>query len=88
MITENLLIPARLGRSAMFDATLNGVMDSADVGSDIILADLLQRRRSLQTNRTGEFNGERWSDPASTEEAMEHCFPADALADMVSIAGD
>jgi monoamine oxidase/SAM-dependent methyltransferase len=70
----------------MFDATLNGVMDSADVGSDIILADLLQRRRSLQTNRTGEFNGERWSDAASTEEAMEHCFPADALADMVSIA--
>jgi SAM-dependent methyltransferase len=30
----------------MFDATLNGVMDSADAATDIIVADLLRRRRN------------------------------------------
>jgi monoamine oxidase len=30
----------------MFDATINGVMDSAEVAADIILADVLRRRRA------------------------------------------
>lgn len=30
----------------LFDATLNGVMDSAEVASDIILADIVKRRRA------------------------------------------
>jgi SAM-dependent methyltransferase len=32
----------------LFDATLNGVMDSAEVASDIILADVVRRRRELR----------------------------------------
>ena len=35
----------------MFDATINGVMDSAEVGTDIILSDVLERRRALRQRR-------------------------------------
>ena len=30
----------------MFDATLNGVLDSADAATDLILSDVLRRRRA------------------------------------------
>ena len=36
----------------LFDATLNGVMDSAEVASDIILGDAVKRRRALQQEET------------------------------------
>ena len=36
----------------LFDATLNGVLDSAEVASDIILADVLRRRRARPQEET------------------------------------
>jgi SAM-dependent methyltransferase len=65
----------------MFDATLNGVLDSADAASDIILTDVLWSRRAPGAESAGE-----WSKATSTEETLERFFPADALADMLRIA--
>ena len=50
----------------LFDATLNGVMDSAEVASDIILADVVRRRRAL---RQGEADGAA-SPSAALNEAL------------------
>ncbi len=41
----------------MFDATVNGIVGSAEVASDIILTDVLKRRRALQ--HEAEFVGQR-----------------------------
>jgi monoamine oxidase/SAM-dependent methyltransferase len=71
----------------LFDATLNGVMESADVGTDIILAEILKsgrvRRMAAEIAET-ECRSER----ASTADPLEHFFPANALADLLSIAWD
>jgi monoamine oxidase/SAM-dependent methyltransferase len=71
----------------LFDSTLNGVMDSADAATDIIIADLLRLRHSVQT-KSGALVGtdRRWPRVASGEEAMEHLLPADALAKMLTSA--
>jgi hypothetical protein len=36
----------------MFDATLNGVLDSADAATDLILSDVLRRRRARVRERS------------------------------------
>lgn len=69
----------------LFDATLNGVLDSADAATDIIMGDLLRARRAAQT--IGDALGaDRWPEAAATEETLDRFFPADALADMLRIA--
>ncbi len=44
----------------LFDATLNGIMDSAEVASDIILADVVERRRARR--RKEDIGAESSSD--------------------------
>jgi monoamine oxidase/SAM-dependent methyltransferase len=63
----------------MFDATLNGVLDSADAATDIILHDILWSRRAPRID-SGSTPG------AVTEETLERFFPADTLADMLRVA--
>ncbi|MGP0039348.1 MAG: ATP-binding protein, partial [Rhodomicrobium sp.] len=52
----------------MFDATINGVMDSAEVATDIIVADVLQRRR--QQSQSDSLRGE--SSAEALNAALEH----------------
>jgi len=70
----------------MFDATLNGVMDSADSGTDIVLSEILTRRRALSMKQAGTIGGGIWSKAASIEEVLEHLFPVQALVDMLNVA--
>lgn len=70
----------------LFDATLNGVLDSADAATDIILADILRARRALRSKTAGVLGAGHWSTAASTEKALERFFPADALADMLRVS--
>ncbi|PWB80151.1 MAG: amine oxidase [Methylocystaceae bacterium] len=70
----------------LFDATLNGVLDSADAATDIILADILMARRALQRKAAGVLGADHWSKASSTEKSLERFFQADALADMLRIA--
>jgi monoamine oxidase/SAM-dependent methyltransferase len=55
----------------MFDATLNGVLDSAEAATDLILSDILLRRRSFVRNR------ER-----TIVTSLSSLGPADALRDL------
>ncbi len=70
----------------LFDSTLNGVMDSADAGTDLILADLLRLRHAAAATSNGVIKGQVWSKAASTEFVLERFFPVEALADMIGIA--
>ena len=58
----------------MFDATLNGVMDSADVATDIVLADILRRRRARRLE-----SGYRVDPRAAIDETLKH------VADLLSV---
>jgi protoporphyrinogen oxidase/ubiquinone/menaquinone biosynthesis C-methylase UbiE len=68
----------------LFDATVNGVMDSAEVASDIILTDVLKRRRALQHGA-----GIGVASPASAlNEALEHVeelMSVEAVADILRV---
>ncbi len=61
-------------------------MDSADAGTDLILADLLQRRHAAEATSNGVIKVRHWSNAAATEFVLERFFPVDALADMIGIA--
>ena len=61
----------------IFDATLNGAFDSADVATDIIVSDVLARRHASLGQSTAEVS--------STEEALERLCPAEMLGDMLTI---
>ena len=64
----------------MFDATVNGVMDFAEVASDIILTDVLKRRRALQH--------EADSSASALNEALEHVeelMSVEAVADILRV---
>ena len=52
----------------MFDATINGVMDSAEVATDIIVADVLKRRR--QQSQSDSLRGDLSADALNA--ALEH----------------
>jgi SAM-dependent methyltransferase len=68
----------------MFDATLNGVLDSADTTTDMILADVLVRRRSGQRDLEGTVGADLWS-KGPTEEVRDRFFEAPFIADMLKI---
>ena len=70
----------------LFDSTLNGVMDLADAGTDLILADLLRMRHAADATSNGVIKGQLWSKAAATEFVLERYFPVEALADMIGIA--
>ncbi len=69
----------------IFDATLNGVLDSADAATDVIVAEILKRRRSQDKNQSDVIQVERWAKARSTEEVLLRFLPADTLADMIQI---
>ena len=70
----------------MFDATLNGVLDSADAATDIILSDVLQHRHAERKKGSGLLGGQRFSKTAPAETMLERFFAPDSLADMLRIA--
>jgi protoporphyrinogen oxidase/SAM-dependent methyltransferase len=69
----------------MFDATLNGVLDSADTVTDLILSDVIFRRRALtrQCSAASEADGVR---AACDNELVRGVFEGSLLADLLSIA--
>jgi SAM-dependent methyltransferase len=67
----------------LFDSTLNGVMDSADAATDIILADMLCQRHREGRDSIGAAKP---ADYVPVELALETLLPAEALADMLEIA--
>ncbi len=68
----------------IFDATLNGVLDSADTATDMILADVLIRRRSSVANIEGAGPGDPWSRSGNIE-VRNRFFDASFIADMLKI---
>jgi len=62
----------------IFDATLNGAFDSADVATDILVSQILARRHASSAKAAAEV--------ASVEEALERLCPADLLSDMLTTA--
>jgi len=69
----------------MFDATINGVMDSAEVASDIILTDVLKRRHPQSLKEPGivELHA------AALNEALEHVaelMSVQAIGDILKVA--
>lgn len=67
----------------MFDATLNGVLDSADAATDILLADILAKRHALHVEQVGGSTISPWF--AGVDEAQEAVFDVGYLADMLDI---
>jgi SAM-dependent methyltransferase len=67
----------------MFDATLNGVLDSADTASDLILSDVIFRRRA-GTQQAAAVAGR--DGLAVDNELTRSVFDGSLLADILSIA--
>ncbi|MDQ0395445.1 FAD-dependent oxidoreductase [Labrys monachus] len=65
----------------MFDATLNGVLDSADAATDILLAEVVARRQR-EAEIDGRLAVSEWFDPPGAEE-QDGVFDATYLADML-----
>jgi SAM-dependent methyltransferase len=68
----------------MFDATLNGVLDSADAATDILMSDVLFRRRAHDQEVRGAVGADVWPTP-SGEEVRDNFFAAPFLADMLDL---
>jgi SAM-dependent methyltransferase len=64
----------------MFDATLNGVLDSADTVTDLILSDVVSRRRVLKRGRASA------TDVAGDNDLTRTVFDGSLLADLLSTA--
>ena len=69
----------------MFDATLNGVLDSADTATDIILSDVLYRRRAARQRSEGTAGADVWSPLVADTGVYEQFLDAAFLADMLNI---
>jgi SAM-dependent methyltransferase len=68
----------------MFDATLNGVLDSADTAADLILSDVIFRRRALaQPAAASTVSADRIG---ADNELTRGVFAGSLLADILSIA--
>jgi monoamine oxidase/SAM-dependent methyltransferase len=70
----------------IFDATLNGVLDSADAATDIILAEILRRRRDQTRLSSGVIRASNRPSTVSTEGVLEHLLPAQMIADVLDVA--
>jgi monoamine oxidase/SAM-dependent methyltransferase len=70
----------------IFDATLNGVLDSADVATDIILTEILRRRRDESRKSSGVIQVSDWPNAACTEAVIEHLLPAKTITDVLDVA--
>jgi SAM-dependent methyltransferase len=72
----------------MFDATLNGVLDSADTVTDLILSDVIFRRRALTRQQSPILNmsEESGAHAASDNELVRSVFEGSLMVDLLSIA--
>jgi SAM-dependent methyltransferase len=66
----------------IFDATLNGVLDSADAATDIIVSDVLMRRRAETTDAGACFPGQGTVDAI---ERVEELVGVDSLVELLQI---
>lgn len=69
----------------IFDSTLNGVLDSADSATDIILAEILSTRRARQVEMAGVIGTSRWP-LGFNQEILRRYFDAPFLTDILKIA--
>ncbi len=65
----------------MFDATLNGVLDSADTVTDLILSDVVYRRRAVTTGHAASDAA-----PAVGNDLLGRVFDGSFLAELLSIS--
>jgi len=70
----------------LFDATLNGVMDSAEAGTDIILSEVLRRRRAHRKESAGVIGAKDGFKATSPGDVVDDFFSVEALADILGIA--
>ncbi|MGH6779074.1 MAG: FAD-dependent oxidoreductase [Bradyrhizobium sp.] len=68
----------------IFDSTLNGVLDSADSATDLILAEALSTRRARQLETAGVIGTSRWP-LGFNEEVLSRYFDAAFLGDILKI---
>jgi SAM-dependent methyltransferase len=69
----------------MFDATINGALDSADAATDMLLADILERRQSLRRGRQTAVATQAGV-PASFAVALELLFASANIPDLMRAA--
>jgi monoamine oxidase/SAM-dependent methyltransferase len=68
----------------VFDATLNGVLDSADSASDMIVSDVLRRRRTARKDQEGTLGTDVWY-PGATELVRDQYFDGPFLAELLRL---
>ncbi len=71
----------------MFDATLNGVLDSADAATDMVLAEILKRRRESGRRSLSTLIEEAGTSSA-VEKSLELLFASANIVDLMRIAWD
>lgn len=67
----------------MFDATLNGVLDSADAATDILVGEILKRRNAHRAEQSGVTPISQWF--AGGDEAQAAVFDAGYIASMLDL---
>ena len=72
----------------LFDSTLNGVMDSADAASDIIVGETLKRRRDPRSATPAALPDAAPAEKANLVEVLAQFVPAELLADIMRIVWD
>jgi monoamine oxidase/carbonic anhydrase/acetyltransferase-like protein (isoleucine patch superfamily)/SAM-dependent methyltransferase len=69
----------------MFDATLNGVLDSAEAATDLILSDILLRRRSFVSNQESTVVTDLLSSGRPADAVRDLFFDGKFVADLLDI---
>ena len=69
----------------MFDATLNGVLDSADAATDMILSDILTRRQTIVRNPERTVVTDVLSLPPGLDEVRDLFLDGELIADLMNI---
>jgi SAM-dependent methyltransferase len=69
----------------MFDATLNGVLDSADCATDLILSDILLRRRNFVRNQESTVVTDLSSSGRPADVVRDLFFDGQFVADILNI---
>jgi monoamine oxidase/SAM-dependent methyltransferase len=69
----------------MFDATLNGVLDSADAATDMILSDILTRRQTIVRNPERTVVTDVLTLPPGLDEVRDLFLDGELIADLMNI---
>ena len=72
----------------LFDSTLNGVMDSADAASDIIVGETLKRRRDRRSAAPAALPDAAPTEKANLVDVLAQFIPADLMTDIMRIVWD